>query len=119
MSGTNSSGRSSGGMDSSTGGRIGTTPNPAITPEPQRIQNSVGESRHTGAIADGEGQSDSRINVSGENDSTIASEGGTKRAAPWTSATWAADAAAADSAVGSGRVPPEDDDLVRDYFRRD
>jgi hypothetical protein len=119
MSGTNLSGQSSSGTDSSSGGGTGTTRNPGLAPEPQRIQNSPGESTHAGAIADGEGQSDSHINVSGKNDSTTASEGGTKRAAPWTSATWAADAAAADSAVGSGRVPAGDGDLVRDYFRRD
>jgi hypothetical protein len=118
-SGTNSSGRSSSGRDSSSGSGMSTTRNPGLIPEPQRIQNSAGEVRNSGAIADGEGQSDSRINVSGKNDSTIASESDTKRATPWTSATWAADAAAADSAVGSGRVPAGDGDLVRDYFRRD
>ena len=119
MSGTNVSGRSSNGMDSSTGGGAGTTRNPALTPEPQRIQNSAGDSRHAGPIADGAGMSDSRPGISGENNSTMATAAEAKRAGPWTSATWAADAAAANAAIGSGRVPPADGDLVRDYFRRD
>jgi hypothetical protein len=119
MSGTNLSGRSSNGMDSSAGGGIGTTRNPALTEEPQQIQSTAGEIRNTGAIADGAGMSDSHLTISGKNDSTMATVGNAKHAAPWTSATWAADAAAANAAIGSGRVPPGDGDLVRDYFRRD
>lgn len=119
MIGKDSAGRSSTGMDSSAGGRRGTTYNPRISDrEARRIPSDAREQTHRGAMADGIGQSDSHIGAAGENNSTSAAAGGDERAGAWTADRGDA-GTAANGAVGLERVPREDADLVRDYFRRD
>jgi hypothetical protein len=115
----NSSAPSSTGAGSSPGSGTATAKTPAPPPESPTVPNAGQPPQHSAAIADGAGMSNSPINVAGENNSKMASPGPAKRVAPWTSATWTTDSAAATTAISAGQVPEEDTDIVRDYFRRD
>jgi hypothetical protein len=107
------------GANSSTGAGIGTTHERNSALDPLPILRTPAESFNEESTSIGRGIPEPNSNHPGQNYSVrSASPAGSTFIAPWSSSHWSADVTAANAAIDSGQVPPDDRDLVRDYFQR-
>jgi hypothetical protein len=107
--------------DSAIGGGAAVTHSQQSPQESPPILATADNPSHSGPAAVGAGQSDASAHSPGDFGGTSASHSRNLNPSspPWQTSEWPADAAAARAAIGSGRVPDSDADLVRDYFQRD
>jgi hypothetical protein len=97
---------------------IGRTNQSAGHPPSQTTASSIGTSNQNGTVAGGGAAMSNPENGRPESNSASTATPGHTSAAPWDSATWPSDRAAALQATDNGGVPDAYRDVVRDYFRR-